>query len=234
MNKTVEPHDKITRLKLSDQVFEKLRDMLVSGELQPGDTVPSERTLMERFGVGRPAVREALQTMQSRGLVTIAHGERTRVNAPTAGLALNQIDDVARLLLSRDQSNIQHLKQVRCILERGTVRAAAEKCKPEDALELEHLVELQRQGIHDTCAFVKFDIAFHTRLSLISANPVIIAMTEMMLKLVLEFHASLLHWRGHEEATLSEHTQIVEHLRNQDADSAAKAMEEHLNRQERS
>ena len=61
-----EADDKIVRLKLSDQVFRRLRQLVASGELSAGDVVPSERALMERFGVGRPAVREALQAMQDR------------------------------------------------------------------------------------------------------------------------------------------------------------------------
>ena len=62
--------DKIVRRKLSEQVFDRLRDMIVAGELHSGDAMPSERHLMDRFGVGRPAVREALQSMQSMGLET--------------------------------------------------------------------------------------------------------------------------------------------------------------------
>ena len=66
------PSDRIVRRKLSDQVFDRLRAM-IGTELQPGDTMPSERDLMDRFGVGRPAIREALQSLQNKGLITIAH-----------------------------------------------------------------------------------------------------------------------------------------------------------------
>ena len=52
--------DPIIRRKLSDEVFLRLKRLIVSGELQPGDEMPSERELMERFGVGRPAIREAM------------------------------------------------------------------------------------------------------------------------------------------------------------------------------
>ena len=55
--------EKISRRKLSDQVLDRLRDMIRRGELKAGDVMPSERALMERFGVGRPAVREALQSL---------------------------------------------------------------------------------------------------------------------------------------------------------------------------
>ena len=62
--------DRIIRRKLSDQVLDRLRDMILSGEVKPGDPLPSERSLMERFGVGRPAVREALQALHQNGLIT--------------------------------------------------------------------------------------------------------------------------------------------------------------------
>lgn len=92
--------DRIVRRKLSDQVLDKLREMILSQELKPGDFMPSERSLMERFGVGRPAVREALQSLHNSGIISINHGERSRVNAIDAGTALNQSADIARLLLN--------------------------------------------------------------------------------------------------------------------------------------
>ena len=61
----------IVRRKLSDEVFARLKRMIESGELQPGDEMPSERTLMERFQVGRPAIREAMQALANMGLVEI-------------------------------------------------------------------------------------------------------------------------------------------------------------------
>lgn len=221
---------KIVRLKLSDQVFERLREMVASGELTAGDVVPSERVLMERFGVGRPAVREALQAMQSKGLITITHGGRSRVNALTAGIAFDQVDDIAKLLLSSEPANIDHLKQVRFILELGTVRIAAQKCTSKDADELADLIEQQRARLGDAEAFMKSDIAFHSRLAAITGNPLIQAITEMMLTWLFEYHSSLLLWSGREETTLDEHAAILGFLRSNDESGAARAMEGHLNR----
>lgn len=221
---------KIVRMKLSDQVFDRLRELVASGELAPGDVVPSERVLMERFGVGRPAVREALQAMQSKGLITITHGGRSRVNALTAGIAFNQVDDIAKLLLSSEPANIDHLKQVRHILELGTVRIAAQKCRAKDADELGALIDAQRVHLGDAEAFMKSDIAFHTRLALITANPLIHSITEMMLTWLFEYHSSLLLWSGQEETTLGEHAAIVDFLRANDDVGAVRAMEDHLNR----
>lgn len=221
---------KIVRMKLSDQVFERLRELVASGELSAGDVVPSERVLMERFGVGRPAVREALQAMQNKGLITITHGGRSRVNALTAGIAFNQVDDIAKLLLSSEPSNVDHLKQVRTLLELGTVRIAAQKCRATDADELVALIEKQRANLGNAEAFMKSDIAFHTRLALITANPLIHSITEMMLTWLFEYHSSLLLWSGQEQKTLEEHVAIVDFLRANDVEGAAGAMQDHLNR----
>ena len=92
--------DPIVRRKLSDEVFDRLKSLITSGELQPGDAMPSERDLMERLGVGRPAIREAMQQLSNMGLLTISHGERAKVRQPTAKSILRQVDTVARVLLS--------------------------------------------------------------------------------------------------------------------------------------
>lgn len=221
---------KIAPLKLSDQVFQRLREMIGNGELSAGDTVPSERELMERFGVGRPAVREALQAMQNKGLITISHGERSRVNALTAGVAFNQLDDMAKLLLSNEPANIDHLKQIRRILELGTVKIAAQKCTENDAADLDVIIAAQRSHIDNAEAFMKADIAFHTRLALVTANPLIHSITQMMLTWLFEHHSSLLRWSGQEETTLLEHTQILDYLRANNSSGAANSMNDHLNR----
>lgn len=230
MNNADGSESKIVRLKLSDQVFDRLREMLASGELAAGDTVPSERALMERFGVGRPAVREALQAMQSKGLITITHGGRSRVNALTAGVAFNQLDEIAQLLLSSEPANIDYLKQVRHILEHGTIKVAAQKCTSKDASDLAELIEAQRAQLGNAEAFMKADIAFHTRLASIAGNPLIKSITEMMLTWLFEYHSSLLLWSGREETTLTEHSTILEFLKSNDSEGAARAMEDHLNR----
>jgi DNA-binding FadR family transcriptional regulator len=228
-----EKPEKIVRLKLSEQVLDRLRSMIVSGELKSGDKVPSERALMERFGVGRPAVREALQSLDTQGLITITHGERSRVNELSASSVLSQSDGVARLLLEAAPANLEHLKEARRMFELGIVRAAAEKATQQDIERLRDVLkeqrdQLPRAGVNR--AFIEADMRFHTAIAEVLGNPVITATSGAMLGWLREYHVSLLHLSGKEDVTLAEHDRVVEALAANDAQAAVDEMTSHLDR----
>ncbi|MEO1909859.1 MAG: transcriptional regulator NanR [Paracoccus sp. (in: a-proteobacteria)] len=222
--------DRIVRRKLSDEVFDRLRAMMASGELPPGAPMPSERDLMERFGVGRPAVREALQHMHTMGLITISHGERSRVNELSADSVLSRVDDVARMLLSSEPEQLEHLKMARRMFECGLVRVAAQSAGPHDIADLRDIVSRQRAETDDAAAFVTLDMAFHNRIAAISQNPILVATSQSLLRWLFQYHGMLLHWSGKEDVTLHEHDQIVDLLEAHDADAAVTAMQAHLDR----
>lgn len=221
---------KIVRRKLSDQVLERLREMIVRGELGPGDLMPSERSLMERFGVGRPAVREAMQSMHTLGLINISHGERARVSELSADMMFRQMDMVARMLLSASPDNLEHLKEARRLFEIGMIRIATEKASADDIAELKKLIEEQREKLGDPAAFIKADMAFHSKIASLSANPIFQAISEAMLNWVFNYHTDLLLWSGQESITLGEHEKIVECIEARDPEQAAAAMRSHLDR----
>jgi DNA-binding FadR family transcriptional regulator len=220
----------IIRQKLSDQVFARLWSMIVSGELAPGDTVPSERYLMDKFRVGRPAVREAMQSLSNKGVITISQGERSRVNELNAGIAVDQVDEIAKLLLSSEPSNLAHLKQVRKVLETGTVQLAAQRCTSDDALRLRGLIDAQRQELENPQGFILADVAFHVAIAELSQNPLLHVVMRAMLTWLLEYYTPVLHWSGRESTTLLEHAKLVDYLENHDAAGAVRLIEEHLDR----
>ena len=220
----------IVRQKLSDQVFDRLWAMVQSGELSPGDTMPSERALMERFNVGRPAVREALQSMANKGLISISHGERSKVNKLTPGIAFDQVDSIAKLLLSSEPSNLENLKQFRKILEAGSIQIAAGNCTPKNIANLRALVEAQRDKLGQEKAFIEADIAFHVAVAALTENPLIQAVTQAMLSWLSAYYKPVLHWSGREDTTLMEHARIVDLLEAKDVSGAVRLMGDHLNR----
>jgi DNA-binding FadR family transcriptional regulator len=223
--------DRIVRRKLSDQVLDRLRDMIRAGDFKPGDHLPSERELMQRFGVGRPAIREALQSLHQIGLISIFQGERTRVNAIDAGTFFDQSNEIARLVLNIAPANLQHLKEVRQMFELGITRIAAERATETDIADLRAAIALQRSHLDgDPLPFIEADMGFHTRLAQITANPIIVAASQAMLRWLFEYHTSLLHWSGYEDVTLSEHSAIVDAIEAHAPDRAVDLMRAHLNR----
>lgn len=225
--------EKIVRLKLSEQVLERLRAMIISGDLRPGDKVPSERALMERFGVGRPAVREALQSLDTQGLITITHGERSRVNELSAQSVISQSDNVARLLLEAAPANLEHLKEARRMFELGIVRSAAERAGSEDVARLREILSDQSDHLPndgESRAFVEADMRFHTAIAESLGNPVIAAASAAMLGWLRDYHNSLLRWSGKEDVTLAEHERIIDAIAANDPDRAVDEMKSHLDR----
>lgn len=233
MSATAKPkteEDKIVRRKLSDQVLDRLRAMILNRELAPGDVMPSERALMERFGVGRPAVREALQSLHNSGLISINHGERSRVNEVSAATVLSQSDPIARLVLSAAPANLEHLKHARQMFELGMIRVAAQKATAADVAELWAIHAEQERQLGNATAFIEADMRFHIRLARMTENPIIVSVAEAMLGWLFEYHVGLLHWSGKEDVTLAEHAWMIELIEAHDVEGAVAMMERHLER----
>ncbi|ANG63201.1 GntR family transcriptional regulator [Marinobacterium aestuarii] len=222
---------KIVRRRLSDDVFDRLYGMIQNGDYAPGDNLPSERELMEEFGVGRPAVREAMQSLEHAGLVSISHGQRPRVLELTAAGLISQIDFTARHMLLQSPKSLEQLKEARTFFEIGMVRRAAELAGPEDIARLEKLLQAQAEQLNLDCqAFVEADMAFHTGIAAITGNTIFEATSRAMLSWLAKFHSTILLWEGNEQVTLDEHAQILRAIAANDADAAEQAMTSHLKR----
>jgi DNA-binding FadR family transcriptional regulator len=220
----------IVRRKLSDEVFLRLKKLIVSGDLQPGDDMPSERELMERFEVGRPAIREAMQALSNMGLVAISHGERAKVLKLTAKSIFRQVDVAAKIMLSSSEDSLEYLKSARIFFERGMVREAAAKATDDDVARLRVTLDEQRGCLGQAEAFISADMKLHTQIAGISGNPIYVAVSEAMLGWLKEYHTEMLIWTGKEKYTLAEHQEIIGRIAAHDPEGAEESMIKHLER----
>ena len=224
------PTNPIIRRKLSTEVFARLKTMITTGELKPGDAMPSERDLMVMFGVGRPAIREAMQSLAQIGLLAISHGERARVLAMTPRSLFGQVDAAAEIMLQTSPAALGHLKEARIFFERGIVVQAAAKATDDDVDALDELLDMQRVALGNAEVFIAADMRFHQRIAAIPGNPIFEAVAESMLGWLKQYHTEMLIWTGKEKFTLAEHEEIITCLEAGNPDAAEQAVLKHLER----
>lgn len=230
----MKPPEKIVKRKLSDEVLDRLMGLIDSGEFAPGDTFPSERELMKQYGVGRPAIREAMQALQSAGLIAVNQGQRPMVTQPTAFGIISQIDIAARHLLNTSPASLEHLKDVRLLLEVGIARRAAENATEDDAARMQAALDMQREHFQtDPDKFVEADLAFHIAIAETTKNPILVASSRAMLEWLEAYRVSILRSEGEEPFSIGEHQRIFEMIVANDPEGAALAITDHLKRSSR-
>jgi GntR family transcriptional regulator, sialic acid-inducible nan operon repressor len=185
---------------------------------------------MERYGVGRPAVREALQSLAAAGLIEINHGERARVSVPDTRFMFDRIGQTMLHLFQTSPTTLQHLKQARVMFEVGMVKMAAARATAEDIQKLKDALDRQRNCAADAPEFIRGDMAFHTAIAAVSGNSVCVLLSQAMLDWLFQFRCDLLRLPGSELITLAEHERLLEAIAAHDVAGAATAMEEHLTR----
>lgn len=222
------PVEQVPRRKLYHEVLARPEQRIRSGELAPGDQLPSGRDLMAFYGVGRPVVREALQALARGGIVEITHGERARVVVPTTQLLVAQIAGGAQHLLRLQPAMLAHMQEARVFLEAGMARLAAERATPDDVARLRRRLAEHRAALDNMDQFLQRDMAFHREIASISGNPIFPTLIEALFDWASAYDQSSVRAPGVEDLTLAEHARIVHAIAAHDSLGAEQAMREHL------
>ena len=199
----------------------------------PGSELPSERELMVRTGVGRPAVREALMALEQRGLIAIAHGRRARVREPDAVGAselARRITLGAAQILDRDASSVDDLTEARYWFETTMVRLAAERATPAGIALLKRALAENRRAISNADAYLATDMALHRIIAGLANNPVCAAVGDALFTWLPRFRIRMVHVAGANLLSYDEHAHIVERIGARDPQGAVQAIEAHLAR----
>lgn len=220
----------VQRKKLYREVLDRLTSAIATGTFPPGSQLPSERELMTMIGVGRPSIREAMLTLQQMGLIRISQGERARVIGPTAEALVDQISLAMIILLATSPRGLEELKEARLWMEVALVRVAAGNAMPRDLEALASLVDDLRRSRGDPSRFLAADMAFHAALADLCGNAMVAAVLRGMLDWLSRFKQELVSAPGAEQATIEEHERIVRAVAAGDAEEAAAAMADHINR----
>lgn len=222
--------DPIRRRKLSDEVRERMLAQINEGDLRPGDPLPSERELMGRYGVGRPAIREAMQQLASLGLIIVRHGDRPRLAPPRLDLLAEQLALTMRHVLTHDETILAQLKEARIVVETGTARLAAETRTQADLDNLRDILARQLLARAEPQEFMRRDGDFHAAIAGSTGNVVLSSVVRAVFEWMARLHSHAVRTSGLERLTLEEHEAIFDAIAARDPERAAAAMKDHLTR----
>jgi len=217
----------ITLSKASTLLSDRLRELIVSGSVKPGETLPSERELVATSGLSRGSVREALKILETEGLVEVRLGRAggSRVTAPKREGLVRSVETYLRA----NSIGLRELLDCRIAIEPMLARLCAINRTEQ---ELEKLHALHRdfmETLTDVKRYRSLNFEWHRSIALASRNDPLIALMEAI-------SAPILAASGFERATsprtrhnaVSAHQEILGAIERRDAEAAAKAMEWHL------
>ena len=215
--------------RVSQVIVEQIRALIRQGRLRPGDRLPSERDLCERFGVSRVTVREALRVLEAGGLIDVRVGARggAFVTSPTNARLGEGLAD----LLQLSPLTAAEVTEARMVFELGIVPLVVERATEEDLVALERLCEDQQAALADQRYTMEMSAEFHIRVAASTHNKAV----EMI---VQSFHGPLL--MSLKEAQMAEplmgvrgareHLEFVHAIRRRAVAEAEAIMREHVER----
>ena len=224
MKATLKP---IKPQRITDQVFEQLRELIYRGQLKPGEQVLPERELAEALSVSRTTVRGAINKLVALGLLVQKQGQGTFVRS----LERRNGHPLA-IALAAENISLTDLLEVRLGLETNAAYLAAQRATDEDIATLEATVaEMEEQGATHRLA-AEADTAFHMAVAYATKNPAQVFLMKHFydyLTVGIKENLALLYEDpANIQAVLSEHRAVLEAISRHDPETAFAAMKLHI------
>lgn len=215
--------------KLTSQVFEQLKDQIITGKWEPGYKIPSENKLSEILNVSRITIREALQALVVLDLLEKKRGKGTFVKHSFADSFISSLLP----LIQFDRSQAAYMHEYRKIVEIGSIELVVDRASLEDIQRLKNILkEMERYKQNNLEKFAFEDLNFHLALSQITKNPIIIR-ANFVIKDFFRNHMIRIVEAMGTEPGLYYHEKIINAIKNRDKKEAKQLMKKHLENNEK-
>ena len=180
---------------LTDEAIKRIKGMIVSGELRPGDRLPKEADLAERLGLSRSSLREAVRALSLIRVLDVRQGDGTYVTSLRPETLL---DTVGFVLDFHGDDSVLHLLAVRRILEPAATAMAAQAMSDSEIASLGTLIAVTGDlpgpdgDVDGLNELIAADLEFHRRIALGSGNPVLASLIDSLSAPTLRTRV----WRG--------------------------------------
>lgn len=207
------------------RIISNIRDLINYKNLEPGDKLPSERVLAEKFDVSRRNIREAIETLEFYELLKSIPQSGTFV-ANIGQVALNgMINDILRL----KKHDFKSLVETRLLLESRAVELAAQRRTEADLNLIEVALNNYKAKVLNSEDALQEDLLFHLAIARASGNSTMNAlMLQITPKIISVFESNRVCNDDESVAGLRKHEAIFEAIKNQDVEKAVESMESHF------
>jgi GntR family transcriptional repressor for pyruvate dehydrogenase complex len=217
----------IERRNTYELVADSLLALISERHLKPGDTLPTERELMQHYGVGRSSVREALRMLESKGLISAGGSGAFEVAD-----FRNPLNDSLSLLLAVEEGSLRELFEVRRILEGEAVALATERGNGSYLERMRDATEVMRERLADREEYIEADVAFHLTIAEATQNRLILHLMHAIRDQLERALGSIYKIPGSPERSIEDHRLIIAAMAEGKPDEARERMREHLGRVE--
>lgn len=213
----------VRKTRAYEEIVRQVRTLTEREILKPGDRLPSERELAERFKVSRVTIRQALSVLQAMGVIDSRVGDGT-----FAGTASGPVVTILAPMLSPPRSTLLEQLELRRLIEPEVARLAAERATNAQIEQMRKSIELQVHKLDEGLSFVEEDSALHLTIARSSQNGLLVKMIESIHELLRGSREASLRERPTMERSLAGHRKIVDAIAKHDAAAARKAMLNHV------
>lgn len=220
--------NKLNKIKIEtpvDNVIRQLRTLITTGELKPGDILPSERKLSEQLGVGRLVVRDAIKKLEFYGLVKTYPQAGTKIK----GKGLMALEGLILDILDFEEADFVSIVEIRNLLEIKSAGLAAIKRTDEDIVKIQKALLDHENKIKQNLPAEKEDLKLHLQIAEVSGNSVLKLLMNIITPDILNsFTTSYPNKEERTKDVLLEHKNIVDQIIAQNPKEAKNAMRKHL------
>jgi GntR family transcriptional regulator, transcriptional repressor for pyruvate dehydrogenase complex len=208
----------------SERVAERLTSLISSGNIAPGDKLPSENELSKALQVSRPVVREALRGLAMMGIVESKQGGGCYVT----DLTPNRLMAPLSFALSLQDYSIDSLFRARTVIDTGIAADAALNATAEQIAQLRELVDAGYKLVEDPVGFRVMDAQFHGLISAAADNAFLEKVASSLYGLAIEQRRQASGKPGVLKRSAADHAEIVKAIEARDPTGASAAMAAHV------
>ncbi len=212
------------RSTLVDDTADKIRQMVLSGQLAPGDFLPSRKELAQQFGVGISTIHEAIKSLDAVGLVDSRPGKGTWIRQD----ALDGVLHPSLITNRFGQIDAETIYEARLMLEVTLAELAAQRATPEDVAAMRAALETSQAVIADDEAFLQADWDFHMAVAKAARNILIESFYHLSRRLLQEFIQDAISLPRVREEASQLHIEQVKAIEQHDVERARQIALDHM------